>query len=102
VKIFKDMNGIKEMLTRDSNDKLYALRIDSHDEARILLESLKEFKKMNVIGAPDSSTLEAAVREIEEKILTSKTKVAPPNPKREYMDKISGNGIHDAKNKNSL
>ena len=56
------MNGIKEMLTRDSNDKLYALRIDSHDEARILLESLKEFKKMNVIGAPDSSTLEAAVR----------------------------------------
>ena len=57
---------------------------------------------MNVIGAPDSSTLEAAVREIEEKILTSKTKVAQPNPKREYMDKISGNGIHDAKNKNSL
>ena len=38
MKIFKDMSGVKEMVTRDNNDKLYALRIDSHDEARVLLE----------------------------------------------------------------
>ena len=102
MKILKDMSGIKEMLTRNNNDKLYALRIDNHDEARILLESLKEFKKMNVIGAPDSTNLEAAVREIEEKILTTNNNVSQPNPKKEYIDKISGNGIYDAKNKNNL
>ena len=99
MKVFKDMNGVEEMVTKNSNGKFYALRIDSHDEARIILESLKEFKRLNVVGAPDSSTLEAAVREIEEKILTSKISVTPPDPKKEYMDKISGNGIHDAKNK---
>ena len=72
MKIFKDMSGVKEMVTRDNNDKLYALRIDNHDEARILLESLKEFKKLNVIGAPDSSILEGAVREIEQKIFNNR------------------------------
>jgi hypothetical protein len=70
VKIYKNIKGIKEMVSSIGEDKIYALRIDNHDEARILLESLKGFKKMNVIGAPDSNILEGAVREIEKKILT--------------------------------
>ena len=70
MKIYKNIKGIKEMVSSIGEDKIYALRIDNHDEARILLESLKGFKKMNVIGAPDSNILEGAVREIEKKILT--------------------------------
>lgn len=69
MKIYKNINGIKKMVSSIGEDKIYAIRIDNHDEARVLLESLKGFKKLNVVGAPDSSILEGAVREIEQKIL---------------------------------
>jgi len=70
MKVGRTLEEMKEMITSslDKDNKAYILKIDSHAEARLLLESVKSFEKLNVSKAPDSKKLKSAIKEIEEKL----------------------------------
>ena len=59
------------------NEKYWALKIDSLEEATLFLEALRSFEKMNVTNAPNVNTLKNSIKEIE---LAMKThKLSPHN-----------------------
>ena len=70
MKVGRTLDEMKEMIVSSLNkdNKSYILKIDSHDEARLLLESVRAFEKMNVSNSPDSEKLKTAIKEIEEKL----------------------------------
>ena len=97
MKVGRTLEEMKEMITSslDKDNKAYILKIDSHAEARLLLESVKSFEKLNVSKAPDSKKLKSAIKEIEEKF----------NYKTEGMNKvinISFKGVEGEENKNRI
>ena len=54
------------------NDKYWAIKIDSLEEATLFLEALRSFEEMNVINAPNISTLKDSIKEIELAMRTHK------------------------------
>ena len=73
MRVGRTLDEMKEMIlsSLDKNNKSYILKIDSHAEARLLLESIKSFEKLNVSKAPDSNKLKSAIKEIEEKLFSN-------------------------------
>ena len=71
MKVMKSMEEVKTTVlsTLGDQNKAYFIKIENHDEARLLLESVRAFEKMGISNVPDSSTLKKAIKEIEEKIL---------------------------------
>jgi hypothetical protein len=73
MKVGRTLDEMKEMIisSLNENNKSYILKIDNHDEARLLLESIRAFDKMNVANSPDSDKLKTAIKEIEEKLFNN-------------------------------
>jgi hypothetical protein len=71
MKIMKTMEEVKSTVlsTLGDQNKAYFIKIENHDEARLLLESVRAFEKMGISNVPDSSTLKKAIKQIEKKIM---------------------------------
>jgi len=71
MKIMKTMEEVKTTVlsTLGNQNKAYFIKIENHDEARLLLESVRAFEKMGISNVPDSSTLKKAIKQIEKKIM---------------------------------
>ena len=93
MKVMKSMEEVKTTVlsTLGDQNKAYFIKIENHDEARLLLESVRAFEKMGISNTPDSSTLKKAIKEIEEKILlnnvsANKSKLSVNGAMPEYCE----------------
>jgi hypothetical protein len=80
------MREAAEKFQANYNDKYWALKIDSLEEATLFLEALRSFEEMNVTNAPNINTLKDSIKEIELAMRTHKL-----NPHKKGTTAKNGN-----------